>query len=70
MKELKTWFFPERGCPEKVIMEQVNRALRSEENVKETDGQHMKGNGLPLAVTYNSNFKNLNLLIRKNLQFL
>ena len=30
----------------------------------------MKGNGLPLAVTYNSNFKNLNLLIRKNLQFL
>ena len=29
----------------------------------------MKGNGVPLVVTYNPNFKNLSLLIRKNLQF-
>ena len=50
--------------------ERVNRALRSEENVKEKDGQHMKENGVPLVVTYNPNFKNLSLLIRKNLQFL
>ena len=30
----------------------------------------MKGNGVPLVVTYNTNCKNLNFLIRKNLQFL
>ena len=69
MKELKNWF-SKRGYPAKVISEQVNRALRSEENVKEKDGQHMKENGVPLVVTYNPNFKNLSLLIRKNLQFL
>ena len=43
-----------------------NRVLRSEENVKEKDGQHMKENGVPLVVTYNPNFKNLSFLIRKN----
>ena len=36
-----------------------NRVLRSEENVKEKDGQHMKENGVPLVVTYNPNFNNL-----------
>ena len=30
----------------------------------------MKGNGVPLVVTYNPNFKNLDFLIRRNLQFL
>ena len=66
MKELKNWFI-KRGYPAKVISEQVNRALRSEENVKEKDGQHMKENGVPLVVIYNPNFKNLSFLIRKNL---
>ena len=36
--------------PEKVISEQVNSALRSEEIVKKKDGHHMKGNGVPLVV--------------------
>ena len=69
VKERKNWF-SKRGYPVKVISEQVNRALRSEENVKEKDGQHMKENGVPLMFTYNPNFKNLSFLIRKNLQFL
>ena len=69
MKELKSWF-SKRGYPDRIISEQVNWALRSEENVKETDGKHMKENGVPLVVTYNPNFKNLRILIRKNLQFL
>ena len=69
MKELKSWF-SKRGYPDRIISEQVNRALRSEENVKERDGKHMKENGVPLVVTYNPNFKNLRILIRKNLQFL
>ena len=30
----------------------------------------MKEYGVPLVVTYNTNFKNLSFLIRKNLQFL
>ena len=30
----------------------------------------MKENRVPVVVTYNSNFKNLSFLIRKNLQFL
>ena len=54
----------------KVISEQVNRALRSEENVKEKDGQHMKENGVPLVLAYNPNFNNLSFLIRNTLQFL
>ena len=69
MKELKNWF-SKRGYPAKVISEQVNRALRSEENVKEKDGQHVKENGVPLVLFYNTNFNNLSFLIRKNLQFL
>ena len=69
MKELKNWF-SKRGYPAKVISEQVNRALRSEENVKERDGQHVKENGVPLVLTYNPNFNNLYFLICKNLQFL
>ena len=69
MKELKNWF-SKRGYPAKVISEQVNRALRSEENVKEKDGQHMKENGVPLVLTYNPNFDNLYFLICKNFQFL
>ena len=68
MKELKSWF-SKRGYPDRIISEQANRALRSEENVKERDGKHMKENGVPLVVTYNPNFKNLRILIRKNLQF-
>ena len=55
MKELKNWF-SKRDYPAKVIIEQVNRALRSEENVKERDGQHVKENGVPLVLTYNPNF--------------
>ena len=66
MKELKNWF-SKRGYPAKVISEQVNRALRSEENVKEKDGKHVKDNGVPLVLTYNYNFKNLSFSIRKNL---
>ena len=69
MKELKNWF-SKRGYPAKVISEQVNRALTSEENVKERDGQHVKENGVLLVLTYNPNFNNLSFLIRKNLQFL
>ena len=68
MKELKNWF-SKRGYPVKVISKQVNRALRSGENVKEKDGQHMKENGVPLVLTYNPNY-NLSFLIRKNLQYL
>ena len=59
-EDLKNWF-SKRGYPEKVIREQVNRALRSVENDKEKDGEHMKGNGAP---TYNPNFKNLSFLTR------
>ena len=61
-KLIKNWF-SKRGYPAEVISEQVNRALRSEENVIERDEQHMKANGVPLVVTYNPNFKNLSLLI-------
>ena len=61
VKELKNWF-SKRGYPAKVISEQVNRALISEENVKEKDGQHMKENGVPLVLTYNPNYNNLNFL--------
>ena len=50
MKELKNWF-SKRAYPAKVTSEQVNRALRSEENVTEKDGQHMKENGVPLLLT-------------------
>ena len=49
MKELKNWF-SKRGYPAKVISEQVNRALRSEENVKEKNGQHIKENGVALVL--------------------
>ena len=59
-EDLKNWF-SKRGYPEKVIREQVNRALRSVENDKEKDGEHMKGNGAP---TYNPNFKSLSFLTR------
>ena len=68
MKELKNWF-SKRGYPVKVISKQVNRALRSGENVKEKDGQDMKENGVPLELTYNPSY-NLSFLIRKNLQYL
>ena len=64
MKELKNWF-SKRGYPSKVISEQVNRALRSEENVKERDGQHVKENGVPLVLTYNPNFNNLSFLTKR-----
>ena len=69
MKQLKNWS-SKRGYAAKVISEQVNRALRSEENVKEKDGQHVKENGALLVLTYNPNFNNLSFLILKNLQFL
>ena len=68
VKEYKNWF-RKRVYPVKVISEQVNRALRSEDNVKENDGQHMKENGVPLVITHNPNFMSLSFLIRKNLQF-
>ena len=69
MKELKNWF-SKRCYPPKVITDQFKRAMRSEENVKEKDGQRMKKNGIPLVVTYNTNFKNLSFLICKNLKSL
>ena len=69
MNELKNWC-SKKGYPEKVFSEQVNRALRSEKNVKEKDGHHIKENGVPLVVTFNPNFQNISFLIRKNLQFL
>ena len=65
MKELKSWF-SKRGYPDGIISEQVYRALRSEEIIKERDGKPMEENGVPLVVTYNLNFKNLRILIRKN----
>ena len=68
-KELKNWF-SKRDYPPKRISEQVKRALRSEENVKEKNRQHMKENNVPLVVTYNPNFKNLSFLICKNLKLL
>ena len=54
----KNWF-SKRGYLAKVISEQVNRALRSEENVKEKDWQHVKEDCVPLVLTFNPNFKNL-----------
>ena len=30
----------------------------------------MKGNGVPVVITYYPNFKNLRFLVRKNLKFL
>ena len=69
VKEPKSWFSQKR-YPAKVISEQVNTALRLEENVKEKDEQHTKKNYLSLLVTYNPNFNNLSFLIRNNLQFL
>ena len=59
-----------RGYPAKVISEQVYRGLRSEENVKEKDGQHMKVNGVSLVLTYNPNYNNLSFLIGKKLHVL
>ena len=67
VKELKNWF-SKRGYPDRIISEQVNRALRSEENVKERDGKHYERKWR--TIIYNPNFKNLRILIRKNLQFL
>ena len=52
MKEFKNWF-SKGGCTEKFIRKQVNRAG---ENYKEKDEQHIKGNDVPLLVTYNANF--------------
>ena len=69
VKELKNWL-SKRSYTEKVIGEQVNMALRSEEKVKEKDGQNMKENGIVLVVAYKPNFKNLSFSIRKSLQFL
>ena len=62
--------FGKRGHPEKVIREQGNRPLRSEDNAKKKDGRHKKGNGVPFVVTYYANFKNLSFLIHNNQQFL
>ena len=69
VKGLKNWL-SKRSYTEKVIGEQVNMALRSEEKVKEKDGQNMKENGIVLVVAYKPNFKNLSFSIRKSLQFL
>ena len=69
VKVLKKWF-RKKGYPAKVVSEQVNRALRSEENVKEKDRQHMKEHGVPIVLTFNPNFNNLSFLMRKNLQLL
>ena len=68
MKKYKNWF-RKRVYPVKVINEQLNRALRPEQNVKENDGQHMKENGVPLVLTHNPSFMSLSFLIRKNFQF-
>ena len=69
VKELKNWF-SKRVDPAKVISKQVNRVLRSEDNLKENDGHHLKENNVPLVVTYSHNFNNIRFLVRKNLQFL
>ena len=69
--QILTWknltnLFGKRGHPEKVIREQGNRPLRSEDNAKKKDGRHKKGNGVPFVVTYYANFKNLSFLIHNN----
>ena len=69
MKEVTNWF-SKRGYQRKIISEQINRELRSEENVKEKDGKHIEKSDVPLVVTYKPSFKNLSFLIRKNMQFL
>ena len=69
MKEVTDWF-SKRGYPRKIISEQINRELRSEENVKEKDGKHIEESDVLLVVTYKPSFKNLRFLIRKNMQFL
>ena len=66
VEDLKTWF-RKRGCPDYLIKEQVEKALRltpSDENYSK------KVNGIPLVVTYNPTFKKLFQVIRKNLQLL
>ena len=65
-KELTNWF-SKRGYPKKVISEQINRALRSDKNIKEKDGKHIEESDIPLVVTYKPSFKNLSFLIRKNM---
>ena len=69
VKELKNWL-SKRCYPAKVLSEQINRALRSDENVKEKDGRHIKENFVPLVLSYNPNFNSLSFSIRKNLRFL
>ena len=63
VKELKT------GLAKGVIQRKELGSKFIGENVKEKDGQHIKGNRVPLVVTYNPNFKNLGSLISNNLQF-
>ena len=63
VEDLKTWF-RKRGY---LIKEQVEKAFRlnpSNENNSKTV------NDIPLVVTYNTVFKNLSQVIRKNLQLL
>ena len=63
VEDLKTWFC-KRGY---LIKEQVEKAFRlnpSNENNSKTV------NDIPLVVTYNTVFKNLSQVIRKNLQLL
>ena len=59
--------FRERGYPNNLIKEQVEKALRinpsDENNTK-------KVNGISLVVTYNPAFKSLSQVIRRNLQLL
>ena len=61
VEDLKTWF-GERGNPDYLIKEQVEKALRlttSDEN------NSKKVNGISLVVTNNPSFKNLFQVIRK-----
>ena len=66
IEDLKTWF-RKRGYPDYFIKELIEKAIRltpSDEN------NSKKVNSVPLVVTYNSAFKNLFQVIRKNLQLL
>ena len=56
-----------REYPHNLVTEQDERALRI---TSSDDNNNKKVNGIPLLVTYNSAFKNLPHVIRKNLQLL
>ena len=66
VEDLKIWF-RERGYPDYLIKEQVEKALRLTTNDEKNS---KKVNGVSLVVTYNPAFKNSSQVIRRNLQLL